>query len=56
MLTTMTRAYSSSDCVLPPMNHKHDNYIHGGENRSGPFGHDFLFYLLFVPPKKWGRV
>ena len=36
----------SSDCVLPPMNHKHDDYIHGGDNWSGPFGYDFLFSLF----------
>jgi hypothetical protein len=33
-----------------------EDYTHGGENRSGPFGHDFLFFFffLFFFPKKGG--
>jgi hypothetical protein len=32
----------SLDCVLPPMNHTHDDYIHGGEIGPDFFGHDFF--------------
>ena len=38
-----------------------EDYIHGGENRSGPFWHAFLFFsffLFFFPKKRggWGRA
>jgi hypothetical protein len=34
-----------------------EDYIHGGENRSGPFGLDFLiFFIFFSPPPKKGAT
>jgi hypothetical protein len=40
------------------MNHKHNGYIQGGENRARPFGHDFFSFsfYFFSPPKKMSFV
>jgi hypothetical protein len=42
--------------VVPPMNNKNADYIHGGENRSGPFWYDdhYYFYFIFFSTQKGG--